>query len=80
MQIVSSGSDFMDGFGAAAKQDADEFKRLDARIASLEKEVSVLRHALEMVRDADNDCRKDGLQTMPSVARATIELALSSTT
>jgi hypothetical protein len=33
--------------------------------------------ALEMVRDADEDCRKDGLQAMPSVARATVDRAIA---
>lgn len=29
--------------------------------------------ALEMVRDADNDCRLDGLRTLPSFARSKID-------
>lgn len=33
--------------------------------------------ALEMVRDADEDCRKDGLQTMPPAARATVDRAIA---
>lgn len=33
--------------------------------------------ALEMVLDADNDCKSDGLQTMPDIARAIIELTIA---
>jgi len=32
--------------------------------------------ALEMVRDADNDCRLDGLPTIPPCARAKIDAAI----
>jgi hypothetical protein len=32
--------------------------------------------ALEMVRDADNDCDKDGLRRIPEPARAKIDMAL----
>jgi hypothetical protein len=32
--------------------------------------------ALEMVRDADDDCKRDGLQTIPPFARAKIDAAL----
>lgn len=33
--------------------------------------------ALEMVRDADDDCRLDGLPTIPIFARAKIDAAIS---
>jgi hypothetical protein len=33
--------------------------------------------ALEMVRDADNDCRLDGLKTIPPSARAKIDAAIA---
>ena len=33
--------------------------------------------ALSMVRDADNDCRADGLKTMPPMPRAKIDRALA---
>lgn len=33
--------------------------------------------ALEMVRDADNDCRRDGLPTLPSMPRAKIDAAIA---
>lgn len=36
-----------------------------------------LYEALEMVRDADDDCHKDGLQTIPSVARSKIDAAIA---
>lgn len=35
-----------------------------------------LVEALEMVRDADEDCKRDGLNTMPPMARAKIDAAL----
>lgn len=37
----------------------------------------MLADALEMVRDADEDCHKDGLPTMPPAARCTIDKALA---
>lgn len=36
MRIIRPDSEFMEGFDEAARQDAKEFKRLDARIADLE--------------------------------------------
>lgn len=33
--------------------------------------------ALEMVRDADNDCHRDGLETIPRPARQKIDAALA---
>ena len=39
-----------------------------------------LLHALEMVRDADNDCVRDGLQTIPPIARKTIDDAIAKAT
>ena len=33
--------------------------------------------ALIMVRDADNDCRADGLPTIPDMARAKIDAAIA---
>lgn len=35
-----------------------------------------LLEALEMVRDADNDYRRDGLPTIPAAARAKIDAAI----
>ena len=40
--------------------------------------IRTLEHALTMVRDADEDCKRDGLQTIPPMARATIDAALAS--
>lgn len=37
-----------------------------------------LLHALEMIRDADDDCRRDSRPCMPLVARATVDAALAS--
>lgn len=37
----------------------------------------LLYEALQMVADADDDCRRDGLQTIPSVARTKIDAALA---
>ena len=36
-----------------------------------------LQQVLEMVRDADEDCKRDGLQTIPPIARAKIDAALA---
>jgi hypothetical protein len=36
-----------------------------------------LAEALEMVRDADEDCHKDGLTTIPKAARHRIDMALA---
>ena len=36
-----------------------------------------LYDALEMVRDADEDCKRDGLTTMPPIPRAKIDAALA---
>lgn len=36
-----------------------------------------LLEALVMVRDADEDCQRDGLQTIPSSARARIDAAIA---
>lgn len=39
-----------------------------------------LLEALKMVRDADDDCKRDGLQTIPPAARATIDAAIAKAT
>lgn len=39
-----------------------------------------LYEALEMVRDADEDCKKDGWPTIPAAARAKIDAALAKAT
>lgn len=65
---------------------ADEIERLrlsrelHIKLYKNKKEqLDILREALEMVRDADNDCHLDGLQTIPSPARAKIDAALKET-
>jgi hypothetical protein len=36
--------------------------------------------ALEMIRDADDDCSRDGLPTIPKLARAKIDTAIAKAT
>ncbi len=36
-----------------------------------------MHHALVMMRDADNDCRLDGLPTIPRIPRGVIDRALA---
>jgi len=36
-----------------------------------------LLETLVMVRDADNDCRRDGLQVIPAIARARIDVVIA---
>lgn len=52
MRIVGPESEFMCGFDAAAKQDAEEFKRLDKRIEELE---IALRAALSFMQERHKD-------------------------
>ena len=55
----------------------------EALVVTIVAAVNAARHhdelvgALEMVRDADNDCHKDGLQTIPSTARRRIDAVLA---
>lgn len=53
------------------------FDKHDLPNAKLLAAAPDLLEALEMVRDADEDCRKDGLRTIPAAARARIEAALA---
>lgn len=39
-------------------------------------QIEALREALQMVADADDDCHRDGLQTIPPAAREAINRAL----
>jgi hypothetical protein len=57
----------------AAKAETDANARLIAAAPEL-------LEALRMVRDADDDCHKDGLSTMPPAARATIDAAIAKAT
>lgn len=56
MRRSEAEAEFMAGFDIAAKQDADEFKRLDARIAELE---AALRDAYPFVCVAVDRWRRD---------------------
>ena len=42
-----------------------------------DKLISELYATLEMIRDADDDCKKEGLPSMPHAARARVDAALS---
>ena len=53
---------------------AGEEVRANARLIAAAPD---LYQALVMVRDADNDCRKDGLNTIPDVPRAVIDAAIA---
>lgn len=45
--------------------------------AHLMKASPLLLQALEMVRDADDDCRRDGMPTIPVQPRAVIDAAIA---
>lgn len=45
--------------------------------ASLISAAPEMLAALEMVRDADNDCHRDGLETIPRPARQKIDAAIA---
>jgi hypothetical protein len=49
-------------------------RRADGRLIAAAPD---LFDALEMVRDADEDCKRDGLPTIPPAARAKIDAALA---
>jgi hypothetical protein len=51
-----------------------------AELRRLHQVNSDLLGALEMVRDADEDCKRDGLQTIPSMARHRIDAAIAKAT
>jgi hypothetical protein len=55
----------------------DTYFRTNPEDAQLIAAAPDLLDALEMVRDADEDCKRDGLPTIPPVARATIDRALA---
>lgn len=45
--------------------------------AEMRRQRDELLEALTMVRDADEDCRRDGLPTIPAPARAKIDAAIA---
>jgi len=51
--------------------------RTQEKMFDAERQRDRLAEALEMVRDADDDCHKDGLQTIPSIARFKIDAAIA---
>ena len=56
MRRSEAEAEFMSGFDAAAKQDADEFRRLDARIAELEAALRQIRADLDSSEDIPTTC------------------------
>jgi len=55
----------------------DFARQLERELTEARKQRDTLAGTLEMVRDADEDCHKDGLQTIPVVARCRIDQALA---
>ena len=54
-----------------------------ARFAELANWIAAapeMLEALEMIRDADEDCKRDGLPTIPEIARAKIDAAIAAAT
>ena len=59
------------------KPETLERMEADARLIAAAPD---LLEALKMVRDADDDCKRDGLPTIPPAARATIDVAIAKAT
>ena len=59
------------------RYDIDGIDHPDARLIAAAPD---LLAALTMVRDADEDCEKDGLQRIPVVARHRIDMAIAKAT
>lgn len=57
----------------AHKERGDDEEFANARLIAAAPD---LLEALIMVRDADEDCKRDGLPTIPIIARATIDRAI----
>lgn len=56
-----------------------EDRHIDDRMLANERLISAAADMLEaliMVRDADDDCKRDGLPSMPPLARAKIDAAI----
>jgi hypothetical protein len=65
----------------------DRIEKLEAKLTGhviaesiLKDRINLLIGVLEMVRDADDDCHADGLQTIPKQARARIDEAIDAAT
>lgn len=71
MRITGPESEFMDGYHAAAKDDAAEFKRLDARVERLE---AALREIVDFTADARDD---DPLSHVHGTASAALREAVN---
>lgn len=78
-------SDCLAGVGFDPRAEIPDFRR-DAVVAALATQranalliaaAPDLYEALEMVRDADEDCKRDKLPTIPPLARAKIDAALA---
>jgi hypothetical protein len=52
-------------------------RRIERQRNELREQRDKLHEALEMVRDADEDCHKDGFPTIPKTARHRIDMALA---
>jgi hypothetical protein len=66
------GSDAVDYYGGYLIAES-----IAPSMVSLVSAAPELLAALEMVRDADDDCRRDGLQVIPLCARAKIDAAIA---
>jgi len=72
-----------EGFHSGHGMYRERIKELESTVTGHKLAASLLKdhivelwETLEMVRDADNDCHKDGLQTIPPAARKAIDAAL----
>jgi hypothetical protein len=61
-------------FSAASQSISAKQALANARLIAASPD---LLEALEMVRDADDDCKMDGLPTIPGPARARIDAAIA---
>lgn len=71
--------------GRISVVDREEFHKIatihkhdeQAQFANLIAAAPLMLHALEMMRDADEDCDRDSLPRIPAMARATIDAAIA---
>lgn len=75
-------SDVLPKDAVGGSEDADYYggyliaESIAPSMVSLVSAAPELLAALEMVRDADEDCKRDGLRTIPPCARAKIDAAI----